>query len=397
METEAERLRAQGLADIETVGDILDRMEGAPPGSGDAAPFIPPRLEGAPAFPPVGVYLGMDEGLYHSIHACSASGIKKLAVSSLDYWACSTLNPDHDDEDTKAKALGRAYHVRVCEGREAYLARYAIELDKADHPGALITMDDIKARLELLGLKGKKSKDESFDFLLEWEPDAVLWDRLVAEHKAANEGRTLIRAIDHRRIEIAAKMIEADPELSKAFSGGHAEVSIFFYDEATGAPCKTRLDYLKLAALVDLKSFSNTFERPVSRAIDFTIASQKHYVGVVFYMKAIAAAKKLVRERGVEVVNGADDPDWWTQWSKQPPPTALWVYQQTGRAPVTRGRVMHSGTVYSATEYVVNFLMRRWRRCAEAFGVEPWVDVQPIERIVDENIPLSATDFGDSE
>lgn len=58
---------------------------------------------------------------------------------------------------------------------------------------------------------------------------------------------------------------------------------------------------------------------------------------------------------------------------------------------------MHSGTVYSATEYVVNFLMRRWRRCAEAFGVEPWVDVQPIERIVDENIPLSATDFGDSE
>jgi hypothetical protein len=41
-------------------------------------------------------------------------------------------------------------------------------------------------------------------------------------------------------------MIERHEELSKAFSRGHAEVSLFWYCPKTGVPMKMRVDYLKL-------------------------------------------------------------------------------------------------------------------------------------------------------
>lgn len=410
-ETEQARLKRQYGLEIPTVGDTIENREtggenhGAdpagltprPPKDGEPGnPIQPPRLEGQPEFPKPGIYLGMDESLYHSIHACSGTGIKKLAVSSMDYWSCSPLNPDNEDEDTPAKALGRAYHVRICEGREAYESRYCVDIDKADHPHALVTEKDIVAAFPEGVKPVGKDKRAKFEHLRTLDGTVELWDDLKAEHRAANEGKHMLRAVDHRRIEIAAKMIEADPALRKAFTGGHPEVSIFFYDEDTGVPCKARLDYLKMAAVVDLKSYSNTMERPISRAIDFTIAGQKHYVAVVFYQRAIVAAKKLIRAHGASAVNGADDDSWWLAWAKQPEPTALWVYQQSGRAPVTRGRIMHKGTVYSVTEAVVEFLLRKWRRCAAEYGSLPWLDIEPVQTVIDEHIPLSATDFGDT-
>lgn len=355
-----------------------------------------PRRHGQPEFPDPGIYFGMTEDDYHSIHACSASGLKKLSVSSMDYWANSPLNVEREDEsDSIFKAMGRAYHCRICEGREAYAERYCIAPEKEDYADLCVTVKDIRAAIETFDVKPKgAAKEPLIEQLLELHPEANVWDLIQAKHEEDNRGKTTVSAKTYRRIEIAAAMIGGDPQLGSAFTGGHAEVSVFWYDEATGIPCKARFDYIKMGYLIDLKSFSNMQGKPIQRAIDTAISNQKYYVPVVFYLMAIEAAKKMVIESKGEAAFNCPK-HWAWEWAHQPEPQVLFVFQQTGVAPVTRGRLMPKGSTYTVTEFAVRGLMRKWRRCVETYGVEPWLDVESVVATVDEELnQWAATDFG---
>ncbi|RVT93733.1 hypothetical protein [Sphingomonas crocodyli] len=397
---------------VQTVGQII----------GDD-PFVevvercePARLDDAPAFPEPGIYFGMDDEAYHAIEACSATRLKKLAVSSMDMWGESNLNPDREVDNSPFKALGKAYHKRIVEGPEAYAAAYAIDLDKRDYPKALVSSDEIKHAIreagfkplgritEEGGLNRAARKEDWIRQLLDIAPETDIWDDMVARHEAATKGRAQISAKQHRRIEIAARMIERDPDLSKAFAGGHPEVAVFWYCARTGAPMKAKLDYLKLKAIVDLKSFSNSVGRPVDRAIDFAISGQRHFMGVIIYREAVATAKTMIAATDGACVFSADGADeaihadrvaWARKLAAQTePPVCLWVYQQTGSAPVTRGRIMPVGTVFTITEGAIQALKRKYVACTKAFGTDPWIDVAPIRETADEDVPQSATDFG---
>ncbi len=400
----------------ETVGEILEQMDGAKPEAEVVANVLPPRLDGQPEFPPVGIYFGMPEEVYHSIHACSASGIKKLSASSMDYWASSPLNTEReDDNETVAKMMGRAYHCRICEGSAAFTARYAVDLDKADFGDDLcVTVKDLRAAIEALDVKPKgTAKDGLTEQLLDLNPDALVWDRMVEAHAKDNAGRVLITPKLYRRIEIAAAMISGDPQLKDAFAGGHAEVSVFWYDERTGAPMKARFDYLKTSHLVDLKSFSNQQGKPVQRAIDMAISNYKYFIPVVVYSEGIEAAKKMiVASKGRAAFLWATDIEtgeaggheapsdlrkWCWEWAHQPMPEVLFVFQQTGIAPVTRGRIMGRGSVFTVTDFAVQYLKRKWVRCATGYGTDPWIDIEPVTSTEDEAMTWAATDFGDTE
>lgn len=401
-----ERLAEQGL-EVESVGDLIG-------GEADRAVkrVTPPILPGQAEFPEPGIYFGMPEEVYHSIHACSASGLKKLSVSSMDYWASSPLNPEREDDgDSIAKMMGRAYHVRICEGQEEFAKRYAVALEKDDFPAdkLCITVADIRAAIDGHEVKPKgTSKEGLIEQLLDLDPDALIWDRMVAKHAEENEGKVIISAKLHRRIQIAAAMIYGDPQLKDAFVGGHAEVSVFWYDDASGAPMKARFDYLKMNTLVDLKSFSNMQGKPVQRAIDSAISNQKYFIPVVVYLEAIAATKALVKRdpssifvwRDGEARCGQAVPkpvrEWCWKWAHQPEPDVLFVFQQTGIAPVTRGRIMGRGGHYTTTQYAIQFLKRKWVRCAEAYGTMPWIDFEPVTRTEEDELPPWGSDFGDT-
>jgi hypothetical protein len=162
----------------------------------------------------------------------------------------------------------------------------------------------------------------------------------------------------------------------------------------------------------DLKSFSNSAGRPVSRAVDFAIANQKHYLPVVVYGQGIEAVKKQVRETAAGAwLYGMDQGDsapnwkpivreeemfakWVWPWAHQPEPEALFVYQQTG-SPVTRGRFMTKGSTYRINEINVERLKRKWVDCALAFGTDPWIDSAPIAYVEDHAMPQSSIDFGE--
>lgn len=392
-------------------------------------PLEPPRHPQQTPFPPVGIYFGMPHETYHSIPACSASGLKHLSISSMDYWARSLLNLDREDDEVPKdsgqltpRQLGQAYHTYICEGMAAFVQRYAITLDKerirevtlAKGLPFCVTVSDLRQAIDEAGGKPKgTSKEPLIDQLLEFVPGAVVWDRLVAKHLAVNFGKTMITPKLHRRIAVAEAMISGDPKLGKAFRGGHAEVSIFWFDEKTGVPMKARLDYLKMNTLVDLKSFGNQQGKPIQRAIDAAIANNKYYLPVVVYLEAIAAAKQMIRDTksGVFQWYEADAPGneggdaghgtpahelykWCWDWAHQPEPEVLFIFQQTGIAPVTRGRIMPTGNHYVITQGAVQDLKAKWRHCAETYGVDPWVDFEPVRTTADEEVGPWASDFG---
>lgn len=149
---------------------------------------------------------------------------------------------------------------------------------------------------------------------------------------------------------------------------------------------------------MDLKSFSNSSERPIESAINGAIARYKHFLAVVVYREAVAAAKAMIRSHGVSAVHwssGDPEPETWAatlNWACRlaqvaDEPTCLWVYQQTGPAPVTRGRIQPSGSVHMITESAVQTLKRRWVECNRTFGTDPWLDIAPIAQTVHEDIP----------
>jgi hypothetical protein len=84
-----------------------------------ADPVQPPRHEHQLAFPEPGIYFGLDEETYHAIPAGSTSALKKLAISSMDCWAASSLNLDRVEAQKPYLDYGKAIHAFVLEGEEA--------------------------------------------------------------------------------------------------------------------------------------------------------------------------------------------------------------------------------------------------------------------------------------
>ena len=453
-----------------TVGQIMD-SEWVPEEVKPVEPILPPKHPDQPDFPQPGIYFGMPEEEYHAIPALSASGLKKLSASSMDFWANSWLNLDREESESAYLDYGKAVHAFVLEGEEAYLSRYALELDADDFDNVITSSDEIKAAIrkfstmasvkpsgttkqalidqlddlgrkygEPVDLEGtvaqlreriavfKESqpvapvtrvteedpdgeqvtrpaqKSDLIAQLLDLNPDAKIWDHMIEQHLANNEGKNLISVKADYRIRLAARMIEANPHIGPAFKGGHSEVTIIYFCPTTGIPMKARSDYLKMRAVVDLKTFSNTTMSPVDRAIERAIANYRYNIQHCIYDEAVEAAKAMIRERGVRAVFDCDGPvaavaagrqEFCFKWATQTEPSSfIFVFQQSGVAPVTRGKITPRGTVFSTTNMILKELKLLWRNCAETYGTDPWVDLAPLEEIEDERIPLYATDLG---
>lgn len=340
---------------------------------------------------PDGVYFDLPEDDYHALPRLSASGIKDLQVSIEDFWARSWMNPrrHESDTDTIAKTMGRAYHKRILEGRAAFQAAYAARLDPADHPDALRTVEDIKARLAKHHEKLSGAKPALIERLKAVEPDAVILDDLISDHGRRNAGKTLLAADLIERIELEAAFIERHPHLRKAFTGGRAEVTILWTerDRERGrpVPMKARLDYLKAKATVDLKTFSNPLGKPLERAIYGAMASGRYHIQAAVYDRARAALAHLVPAGRVR---GDHDADWLHRCAAVREPVFLFVFQQTGGAPVARGFTLPRSMAWQSGVVAMEQAIDTFARCRHAFGDDPWVDPVPLESFDDNGFPI---------
>lgn len=332
-----------------------------------------------------GIFFGMSEEEYHAANALSASGIKWLRVSPLDYWARSPMNPDREPEkDSAAKIVGKAYHKRILEGSTAFGALYAPEIDPKAYPKAVRTVDDIKEALTVCGVKPRgKVKADYIAQLAEADPGVPIWDDLVEAHAFKHHGKMLLPADLIRKIEISAAMIEKHPDLKKAFTGGHPEVSIFWTDPEFGIPMKSRLDYLKRAAVVDLKTFENVNGMPIDKAIARTIANYKYHIQARLYLDAVREARKHIKAGRVF---GRVEPAFLDAVAKSDGHTFLFVFQQKGVAPIARGMILPSITL-DMGQVEIEDAKRRYAECRETFGADPWIDASPVREFDSTEFP----------
>lgn len=335
-----------------------------------------------------GIYFGLDEDTYHQAPALSNSGVKHMLISPLDFWARSWMNPEREVFESGAMALGKAWHKRLLEGHDAFYAGYAADIDPGDHPDALRSSDEIKARLKELELKVSGRKADIIVRLQDADPMVEIWDVLAAEHRTANDGRVLLPCDIINKIELQAAMIEKHPDLKRMFNDGYPEVSIFWFDPDTGVPCKARLDYLKQRAVIDLKTFSNPLGKPIDRAIATAMASGKYHIQVAKYLHAVDQAAQLVRD---DKVFGEVDHKWLDAMAAVKPEDRhfAFVFQQTGIAPVARAYDFpRQLNMFDIGKITVRMATQLFADNWATYGTDPWIDTTPIGTFADEDFPI---------
>lgn len=391
---------------LDKVEKIIETGEESAPPS--PALFVPPVADGyATQLPSPGIHFGVPDEVYHSWPALSCSGIRKLAASpTLFYMSTRWLNPSFEEPEEKAWAnIGKAYHARILEGRDALNERFCVKLDKAAIPGLCVTIEDIQARIvEHHRAELRKGKKEvQIAHLLELEPDAPIWEECQRRYDEENAGRCQLPYEVIERIEIAAAMIERHDELRVVFSGGHPEVSFFWICPKTGIPMKARVDYLKLKIMVDLKSYENMLELSPESAVRKAIANKRYPLQPSVYFEGAQAVKALIRDSEGAAIYAADGTaapndlrEWAIKWAqREEEPAWLWVFQQKGIAPITRGIFYpKGGTTRILYDEIVSRMKKRFREFAQTFGTDIWLDVAPIDdTFADEDIPPWAMDI----
>lgn len=349
--------------------------------------------------PEPGIYFDMPEEAYFSAPAFSSSGIKDILVSPLDFWMKSWMNPDRpEDKDTTAKLLGSAYHKAILEGIEAFEAAYAVKPEVDEFPGVLKSGDELKAACKELGQKASGTLAEMSERIREVDAVVPLWTEIMAEFEAEAEGKIHLTRAQWMEIRKAAFVIGNMPSVRKIFTGGRAEVSIFW--RIGDVPMKSRLDYLKPVVIGDLKSFANIMSKEITEAVAGEVSRNRYYVQPIVYTAGYVAARKMIAEMGAAAVHGDVDPEWLERAFKAERPKFTFVFQQTGDVPnvLARDFVQHerfggqgqmTNAYWTKGEMAVREGLRRFKHCMAAFGPDvPWIIDHKPRAFKDEDFPV---------
>lgn len=183
---------------------------------------------------------------YHKLERLSSSGIKKLIISSQDFYKTSWMNKNKREHKSDAFNLGTAYHTAILEGLDVFNSRYAIEpvCDKRTTAGKNI-----------------------FNQWKENNPDCTP----ISEETYDDIIESYVRV----------------QEVTDLFRDGRSEVTILWNDEETNVPMKARLDYKKPSILPDLKTFSNSNGMDINRLIARHVVQYQYFIQQAVYREAV--------------------------------------------------------------------------------------------------------------
>jgi len=286
-----------------------------------------------------GIFVGLDEELYHSVPNLGSSNLKTLLQSPSEYWWESYLNPERDeDRDSPALKFGSAMHTRI-----------------------------------LLG-------EEFFNSLYVRRPDSV--ERMTAAIKAdlAPNGETILSGADYDRICKTGEVIAADPNLQDAFDEGVPELSVFWTDESR-IPLKARFDYFKYFGIGDLKTAANTYRRPFREVCLRAIETYRYDMQAAHYLDARAQMRGLV-EQGL-VFGASENIESFIAEASQEDQTAFqFVFIQSNGAPnVWSGVITPGNPILDTSRMHIDLAKTRWLTYRERYGDSRWTIVHPVSEI----------------
>ncbi len=249
-----------------------------------------------------GIYFGMTNEAYHADPALGSTNLRKLANNPSDYWYGSPLNPNREiDKDTPARVRGRAMHVLTLEGEQPFDAEYIC--------GARHSPDMSPSE------KGAATK--------------------AANARAAASGKIALPSDDYDRIVIASAMITKNPKLKTVFQNGAPEVSVFWARD--GVMFKARYDYMKPRGIGDLKSITNTRDKPFPDACHDDIANRRYDMQGAHYLESRAHLPKLHADG---LVFGDHDASLLKKVAASPEFAFQWIFFAADKAPLTYSRIL---------------------------------------------------------
>lgn len=361
-----------------------------------AEKFIMPRLATTPALPADGIYFDMSFEDYLAAPAVGSGLLRDGLTDPLLAWARSWLNPRKEEKKADHFLYGKAFHCRLLEGSDEFAARYYVEPDKGDYKVLYVTDADVKAALEEFEIKPKSgNKDVRVAQLREVWPDAPIWDDIVLESQRANIGKDAIKADWAHNFEQSGIMVENNPDLLPLVSEGYSEVSIFWHCPRTGIPKKARFDKLQITGVVDVKTFANTHEKSLKRAIPKAIANEQYPFQISHYLEGAQVVRDVVRKTGADAVFQAPDKfdsarlDFAQAWSMHDEPDVWhWLFVQKGDAPTVMGvKAPVDGIIREQFDLLCEDASRVFLEMAQEFGPEPWAPMYGIWELEDNQLP----------
>lgn len=215
-----------------------------------------------------GIYIGMENEVYHALPAYSSSQLKLLVKKSPAHFYRKYIS-DIDRGRTVSKSLQRTYdagtygHELILEPHGFY-DRYYRDIVPADYPNAIRTVAEMHALVEKLNIPDvpkSAKKDRLMSELLAVDPTLQFWDTVLEEHnsKTSYKGKTAIDAIvwddAHRVHETCRDNLDADALIQD----GLPEISFIARCPETGLWLKCRFDWLRFDCIaVDVKTTLST-------------------------------------------------------------------------------------------------------------------------------------------
>ena len=335
-----------------------------------------------------GVYFGLPEADYHADPALGSGDIKQLKISPQDWWWRSPFNTIYEgdgEEEKSALTLGDAIHKLILEGREAFDATFFTMPDPASYHDLLVTANDIKAWLKERGLPASGTKPELIARAKERLAGVNIWDDICEAHRAQHEGKLELTERQYVRALFAERFVQGNPDTAKMFTKGYPEVSIFWTVEVPDydpVRCKARIDYLKKAGPVDLKTFSLQRGMTFNKGVMTAIARERYDIQAAHYLAGVRAMKGLP-------VFGTDDQQAFVATVDTDTPQWAWVFQKTTDAPLARSYRFDNGSIaFGAARHEVEGAIYQFCKHRKEFGMgKPWLYAEPTKVVDDGDLP----------
>lgn len=355
------------------------------------------------AGPQEGVHLHLPEARYFEARALGSSDLAVLHRDPPSWWYASDYNPDRRARIKRSAALefGSAAHVRLLEGRAAFLDRFCTQPDEDGDYAR--TPDEVRAMLIDRGHTQARHMYTAAE-LHHLARKAGLANRVWAlawgtYEQARKAGRNSISADEERRLEHMARLVEEHPDLGPGLRKGIPEVTVFWRrPEDPATLLRARFDLLQKDKVVDLKTMSNARGADPDEATFDAIAEHEYDLQAEHYREAREKAVEFIKARQV-FSHGADGhpgrvtPAEWELLegvAASPRWVWLWIFFQVRNDAVGQERapvlvpwfIEPTDELFSRARPVIEAALANFRAYRDRHGLaEGWSEVRPIRRL----------------
>lgn len=350
-----------------------------------------------------GIYFGMPFEEYLADDALGSTDLKALLFNPVQ-WRFKkmqelriALGLEDDDKtreaDTVAQRFGHAVHTMVLEP-EHFDDRYVAS---PTPPADLITTRD-QLRMAIEEITGRActlpKSAAHLDHVMEARRHGVTglredweFDRIELVNGREELSRRWMSTLNliNKMMDMPRADYENKSLREVVLTNGMSEVSIFWVDE-TGVRLKARFDYLRVKAVVDVKTYAARDDQEIIEAFWSAVARWGHDMQAEHYQDARAQIPGLV-ERGL--VSGDHDPVWLKKvadYTKRP--TWVWLAVQTVGMPEVDELRFPAEMISAAAAYQVQMAKENFRQYRDRFGLEqPWVSTRGPILMTDETCP----------